>query len=211
MADVLRVRWTVTPRFAPQPWVNCGRCGEVRPFRSSHRIRLNANGKRLDAWLIYKCTTCDNTWNRPVLERRSVGSIGAHLLSALQTNDPELVRRLTFDVEDLRRQQERVEEFADVLVRKDVLSEGTMPRRHLEIRLASPEPSGLRVERLLAMELGLVRERIRDLWQKRRLVVSPDGARVLRRPVRNRMRFTFDLSQEPDSDAIAAAASGVPS
>lgn len=211
MADVLRVRWTIIPRFAPQPWLNCGRCGEVKPFRSSQRIRVNANGKRVDAWLIYKCSACDNTWNRPVVERRSVGSIDPLFLAALQANDPELARRLAFDVEDLRRQRERVEELADVLVRREVLSEGAMPRRRLEISLAAPEPTGLRVDRLLATELGLARERIRDLWEKGRLVASPDGARVLRRPVRDRMCFAIDLSKESDRDEIAVAATGFPS
>lgn len=208
MADVLRVLWTITPRFAPQPWLNCGRCGEVRPFRSSRAFRVNANGRRLDAWLIYKCSACDNTWNRPILERRSVGTIDPHFLAALQANDPGLVRRVAFDVEDLRRRLERVEELADVLVRKDVLQEATLPRRRLEIRLAAPESTGLRVDRLLATELGLARERIRDRWENGGLVISPDGARVLRRPVRDRMWFALDLSQEPDGDEIAVAARG---
>jgi hypothetical protein len=74
-----------------------------------------------------------------------------------------------------------------------------------------PEPSGLRVDRLLATELGLARERIRDLWRDGRLVVSPAGARVLRRPVRDRMCLAVDLSNERDGDEIAAAARGVPS
>lgn len=211
MADVLRVLWTITPRFAPQPWLNCSRCGEVKPFQSGQAIRVNANGRRLDAWLIYKCTTCDNTWNRPILERRSVGTIDPRFLAALQANDPDLVRRLAFDVEDLRRRQERVEEFAQVLVQKHVLSQATPPARRLEIRLAAPEPTGLRADRLLATELGLARDRIRDLWEKGRLVASADSARVLRRPVRDRMCFALDLSQEPDGDRIAVAARGVPS
>ena len=59
------------PRTPPQPWLACSRCRDIRPFRCSEKFRLNANGKRLDAWLIYRCGSCDNTWNRPVLERRN--------------------------------------------------------------------------------------------------------------------------------------------
>ena len=103
MSDVLRVQWTIVPRTPPQPWLACSRCGEAKPFRSSDKIRVNANGKRLDAWLIYRCTSCDNTWNRPVLERRHVGSVDPLVLTSLQANDPTLARRLAFDAESLRR------------------------------------------------------------------------------------------------------------
>ncbi len=210
MADVLRVLWTIVPLFSPQPWLVCAGCGEVKPFRSSQIIRVNANGKNLDAWLIYKCTACDNTWNRPILERRRVGTIDPIFLEALRTNDAGLVRRLAFDVEELRRKQERVEEFADVLVRKEVLSEGAAARRRLEIRLAVPQSTSLRVDRLLATELCLARPRIQELREKGRLVISPNSSRVLRRPVRDRMCLAIDLAKESDSDKIATAAMGLP-
>src|SRR5215813_7649143 len=127
MSDVLRVQWTIIPRTAPQPWIACSRCSEAKPFRSSDRIRVNANGKRVDAWLIYKCTGCGSTWNRPVLERKPVRTIEPDLLMSLHNSEATLTRRLAFDVEGLRRSAGRVEEFDDVLVIKDVRWEGPMP------------------------------------------------------------------------------------
>ena len=50
-------------------------CGDSRRFRSSGKVRLNANGRKLDAWLIYKCESCDRTWNLPLLERAVVGGL----------------------------------------------------------------------------------------------------------------------------------------
>ena len=103
MSDILRVLWTVVLRIAPQPWLNCNRCRGIRLFRSSGKIRVNANGKRLDAWLIYKCISCDSTWNRPILERRHVRTLDPLFLMSLRASDPELMRRLAFDAEKLRR------------------------------------------------------------------------------------------------------------
>src|SRR5215510_3304859 len=103
MSDVLRVQWTITPRTAPQPWLACSRCGEARRFRSSDKIRVNANGRRVDAWLIYKCTSCGGTWNRPILERRPVRTIEPDFLAALCTSEVVLTRRLAFDADGLRR------------------------------------------------------------------------------------------------------------
>ena len=192
MSDVLRVQWTITPRTAPQPWLACSRCGEAKRFRCSDKIRVNANGKRVDAWLIYKCTGCGSTWNRPILERRSVRTIEPDLLRSLHTSESALTRRLAFDVEGLRRNAGRVEEFDDALVIKTVLSESTVPARQLEILCSVPEPVGLRVDRLLANELQLPRSRIQRLARAGNLVAFPQGSH-LRRMVRDGMRLVITL------------------
>ena len=194
MSDVLRVQWTITPRTAPQPWLACSRCGEAKRFRSSDKIRLNANGKRVDAWLIYKCTGCGSTWNRPILERRPVRAIEPDLLMALHTSEAALTRRFAFDVEGLRHSAGRVEEFDDALVTKTVLSESTMPARRLEILCSVPEPVGLRVDRLLANELRLSRSRIQKLARIGDFGLFPPGSQ-LRRPVRDGMRLVLDLAR----------------
>jgi hypothetical protein len=193
MSDVQRVQWTIIPRTAPRPWLACCRCGEARPFRSSDKIRVNANGKRVDAWLIYKCSDCSSTWNRPILERRLVRTIGPDFLMSLRTSEPMLARRLAFDVAELRRSAGRVEEFDDALVIEDVLLESTMPTRRLEILCCVPEPVGLRVDRLLANELQLSRSRIQRLARTGELVAFPQGSH-LRRPVRDGMRLIVSLA-----------------
>ncbi len=206
MSDTLRVQWTIVPQIAPQPWLNCNRCGGIKRFRSSEKIRVNANGKRVDAWLIYKCTSCDSTWNRPILERRHVRTIDPLFLMSLRTNEPRLARRLAFDAEDLRRRASHVEELDDVVVLKDVLSESIMPIRRLEILCTVPEPTRLRVDRLLATELHLSRSRIQSLERTGELIVFNEGSRVLRKAVRDGLRLTINLSSTRDGDRIAISA-----
>ncbi len=202
MPNVLRVQWTITPQIAPRPWLNCNRCGDARPFRSSGKIRMNANGGRIDAWLIYKCKDCENSWNRPLLERRGIGEIDPSMLHALQTNDEDLVRRVAFDVEDLRRRTQRVEEFAEIKVVRKMLSVGQEPLSRLEISLRVPVPTCVRADRLLAGELGVSRSRVQEWQTIGRLTLFPHGARMLRRPVRNEMCVSIDISAEgSDVDA----------
>lgn len=199
MSNVLRVRWTITPQIAPRPWLNCNRCGGARAFHCSGKIRLNANGRRLDAWLIYKCGDCDNSWNRPLFERRNIRDIEPSLLRALQTNEPDWVRRMAFDVEDLRCSAERVEEFGAVEVHKQILREAPEPIALLEILLRTPAPTSLRSDRLLAMELGLSRKRIEALFLEGRLTIVPNGARMLRRSVRDGMRIRIEALAKGDA------------
>lgn len=190
--------------------MNCSRCGAAKPFRSSQKFRVNANGKRVDAWLIYKCTACDKTWNRPVLERRNVDSVDPSLLEALRRNDSELARRLAYDIGDLRRRAATAGASADVTVRKEMLFEAPLSVRWLSLRLAVPQPVTLRLDRLLARELGLSRKHLQELQKADRLVIAPDGPRTLRRPLCEGTCVTLDLSRESDGARICAAARGLP-
>src|SRR5262249_26781633 len=150
MSEALRVKWTIVLQTPPQPLLHCRRCSGTTSFRTSDKIRVNANGKRIDAWLIYRCTSCDNTWNRPILERRHVQSIDPLFLTLLRVNDPKLARGVAFDAEGLKRCAWHLEEFNDSVVSKEVLSESSAPTCQLEILCAVPHPITLRVDRLLA-------------------------------------------------------------
>ena len=202
MSDVLRVQWTITPATAPEPWLNCNRCRGTTRFRTSGKIRVNANGKRLDAWLIYRCTSCDNTWNRSVLEHRHVATIDPALLTSLQANDPELSRRLAF--EKLRRTL-KVDHSVDATVRKEVVSEATRPAGRLEIACVVSETIGLRVDRLLSTELRLSRSRIQSMQNAGHLEAAPEG---LHRPLRNGLHVRIELRGVHGGDKIALAAMG---
>lgn len=118
MCNVLRVQWTITPRTAPQPWLACSGCGDLRAFQASGKIRLNANGRKLDAWLIYKCLICDKSWNRPIFERQNVRDISPSVMEALQSNDPQWIRAETFNLEALRRKSQRIDEFPEFDIEK---------------------------------------------------------------------------------------------
>ncbi|TIN82029.1 MAG: DUF1062 domain-containing protein, partial [Mesorhizobium sp.] len=73
-------------------------CGTVKAYCSSGKFRVNANGKRIDVWLIYRCIDCDNSWNFGIFERCNRRDIDPTLLAALERNDPALAHRHAFDV-----------------------------------------------------------------------------------------------------------------
>jgi hypothetical protein len=189
---VLKVQWTVTPRTPPQPWIKCAGCGGLRPFRSSGKLRINANGKRLDAWLIYKCSGCERTWNRPIVERRNPRYIDPALLHAIQSGHPEWIQAQAFDVSSLKRHARRIDEFTDVEVLKAVLGEDRADWTVLEIALIVPLTTSLRLERLLSTELNLSRSRLQNLHDAGKLRVYPDRKHMLRRPLRHSLRITVD-------------------
>jgi len=206
MSGLLRIRWAIAPQISPRPHIDCNRCGGVRPFRSSGKFRVNANGKRIDAWLIYRCANCDNSWNFAIFERCNRRDVEPALLAALENNDPALARRHAFDTTALRGRIGRVEEFPDVAVQRHVLEGMPENTTLLDLRLSLEMPVSLRLDRLLAGELGISRSRLQG-WQERRLLgIDPDGARALRKPPRDGMGVRIDLSGETDRNTIVAAA-----
>ncbi|MER9965848.1 DUF1062 domain-containing protein [Mesorhizobium sp. M0060] len=208
MSSILRIRWAITPKIAPRPHLNCNRCGGLKPYHSSGKFRVNANGKRIDAWLIYRCIYCDNSWNFGVLERCSRRDIEPALLQAFESNDSALARRHAFDVVALRSRIGRVEEFPEAVVHKEVLGDRPENTTALELHLRLEMPTALRLDRLLANELGISRSRLQVWEEKRLLAVGPDGAKALRRPARAGTAIRVHLSGEPDRDDIISAAGG---
>lgn len=208
MCNILRVRWTVIPRTLPEPRIACSRCEGVRPFRSSGKIRLNANGRTLDAWLIYRCSGCGNTWNRPIFERRNIRDLDRATLEALQSNDPDRVRGWAFDLDALRRKAQSIDECADVDVRKEVLNECDA-WTSLEIGLAVPLATGVRLDRLLARELGMARSELQNACDGMWIRTEPHHPGILRKRIKDGTRVTIGLAAEPESRSRwRAAATG---
>ncbi|TKT54448.1 DUF1062 domain-containing protein [Rhizobiaceae bacterium LC148] len=207
MCDILHVEWTVTSKIPPRPILPCSGCGAQKPFRSSGKTRLNANGRRLDAWLIYRCIDCEKTWNRPILERQNVRQIEPAVLEALQASAPAFVASLEFDAEALRARASRIEESTEFEVRKGAIS-GTERWRRIGITLALPFPIGLRLDRLLAGELGLSRSRLERLFETGEIKVEPERKDTLKRDIRNGTIVTLDLREEAERLAIGTRAIG---
>jgi hypothetical protein len=208
MSSILRIRWAIAPKTAPRPLINCNRCGGVKAYRCSGKFRVNANGKRIDAWLIYRCIDCDNSWNFGILERCNRRDIEPALLQALESNDPVLARRHAFDVVALRSRIGRVEEFPEAAVHQEVLGDRPENTTALELQLGLDMPTALRLDRLLASELGISRSRLQAWEERRLLVVDPEGPKALRKPARTGTVIRIDLAGEPDREAIISAAGG---
>ena len=150
--------------------------------------------------------SCNNSWNFTILERRNRHDIEPALLTALESNDPALARRFAFDAAALRDRAGRVEESPDVTVRKELLDGRPEHAVALSLQLRLEGTTPLRLDRLLAGELGLSRSRLQALDDRRQLTVEPDGARTLRKPLRDGLAVRIDLAGEADCRAILSAA-----
>ena len=207
MSDILRVRWTITPKIAPQPWITCSGCGKLNAFRSSDKVRLNANGRKLDAWLIYKCLTCDKTWNRSIFERQNVREIDPRILEALHSNDPQWIWAEAFNMQALRRKSQRVDVFPEYDVAKTVVHEAAFFKT-IEIELQVALPVNMRLDRLLATELKISRTRLQVLSDGGTIrMTSDENDVVMRRRIKTGVVISIKLEpsdQEIDWQSLVA-------
>lgn len=103
------ITWRLVPLTSPLVQRRCTRCEVKRAFASSDKFRVNAQQKRLDVWLIYKCTHCNATWNSTIKSRVLPQELDPELYQAFLNNDPEVAQRYAFDLEILRRNDVEVD------------------------------------------------------------------------------------------------------
>ncbi len=177
-------RWRVVPAHTPRLIRRCTRCDRSTSFACADAFRVNASGRRLDAWLLYRCTDCDETWKAPLHERVPVDRIDRDRLDALSRNDRALVWTCAFDEAWLGRLGAVIDrDIAVDVVRIDVGD----PTR-IKIELACPVT--IRLDRLLARELSLSRAELARRVADGSIAIEPGGARALRRPLRDRLVLT---------------------
>lgn len=209
MSAILQVRWVIAPLHPPRALLGCSCCGTTRPFQPSGKARLNANGKRLDAWLIYKCAACDDTWNRPIFERQPRASIPQGMLDALQANDPVLLEAIAFDVTGLRRHAPRIETDEGYGVRR--LALGPPAEWDVaQILLDNPAGHDVRLDRLLAAELGLSRATVQAWFEDGRIACDHQGRQALRRAARDGATVTIRPVSPEERARLGAVFRGYP-
>ena len=193
MQGTLSVCWHITPLDYPRIWRHCPKCRGHAAFACSGKFRTNAQKQRLDIWLIYRCAACDTTWNYPLLERRAVRDVDPLLLAAIAHNSADVARRFAFDVVRLRRFADRVEGGSALRVEKRAgIEAGSTPDK-VCIAVSLPEPCAVRLDRLLAGELGVSRAALRQFELLGALQVTPAVRAALRRPIIDGQRICIDL------------------
>jgi hypothetical protein len=191
LSESLRVTWQVTPLQPPLVRRHCRRCAGEKPFVCSMRFRTNAQKKRLDVWLIYRCSACEEVWNLPIVERAAIGEIDG--FDAITHNDPALALRYAFDRVRLMRHG-AIDERTEVSICKSHDAGCAREACAIAIGLAVVQPSGLRLERLLTSGLGISRAQLFRLHDAGALCLSPAPRKGLRTPIMNGHAITIELT-----------------
>ncbi len=69
MSYLRKIEYIIKPEESFTIIRNCSGCGCKTTFHNTNCFRVNANGNKIDVWLIYQCTKCKHTNNLTVYER----------------------------------------------------------------------------------------------------------------------------------------------
>lgn len=89
--------YEIIPTETYQILRGCSGCGSKTVYHNTNRVRVNANGKQIDVWLIYQCGKCKHTYNLPIHSRINRSVLAKEEYEALLRNDQELVYQYGLD------------------------------------------------------------------------------------------------------------------
>jgi len=157
----------------------------IRRFASSDKFRVNAQRQKIDVWLIYKCLDCDDTWNCPIISRRTPKEIGAARYLKFEQNDRHLAWSCAFDFSLLSTVRVQIDPSINFKVERsggDASENGQCTRG---IRLELTHEGVIRLDRLLAEQLQVSRSCLQLWLATGQLVIMPERKNPLSKPAHN--------------------------
>jgi len=209
MRGILRVTWTVTPLWPPVARRHCSNCNRPQRFRTSGKFRVNAQKKRIDVWLLYRCEICEANWNLPIVERALVTAIDPAALCGFMQNEEGLARRHGFDLERLRRHGAQIEACQDFDVRKIHANGCRHDPEAIEVTLRANEPCELRLDQFLAGEFRVSRSCVARLADRGVLTIFPAARKGLRAALADGQVIRLRLEQVDSALALTLTRAAV--
>lgn len=151
-------------------WIirNCPKCGRKANYINTRKFRINANGSKLDIWLIYQCVECKHTFNLAIYERKKVSSIPKEEYQCFLDNDEQLAEMYGKNMQLF--QTNKAEIDFDRLHYGLVKLHGTIENsgfgEQILITVKNPWQLKIRSEKQIAMVLGLSRNQVKSLLEK---------------------------------------------
>ena len=152
----------------------CGGCNCKASYISTGEFRVNANGNKVDVWLIYQCEKCKHTYNLSIYERVRPGEIKDEYGQFL-ANDATLA------FEYGTNKQFFINNRAEINLKEEnyniePINEKTASSLNKEETIIIENPYHLRIrqDKIAAQILGVSRSKIKLLEQEEKIVFEKD-------------------------------------
>ena len=151
--------YQIMPKEAYSIIRNCGGCGCKTNYVSTNEFRVNANGNKVDVWLIYQCEKCKHTYNLPIYERVRPNEIKAEYEQFL-ANDQDMALKYGMDRSLFIRNKAEIDaEHINYSINKVEVVDS---RYGEGFEIYNPYELKLRTDKVVAEILGLSRSEIKE-------------------------------------------------
>ncbi len=147
---------------------NCPKCGRKTYFKNTKKFRINANGNKLDIWLIYQCEECKHTLNLVIYERQKISSIPKEEYRCFLDNNEQLAEMYGKNMQLFRKNKADIDferlnyEFVKLLE----TIEYSDSKEQVVVAINNPYQLKIRPEKQIAEALGLSRGQVKGLLEK---------------------------------------------
>lgn len=147
---------------------NCPKCGRKSHYINTKKFRVNANGNKLDIWLIYQCAECKHTLNLAIYERKKASSITKEEYQCFLDNDEQLAERYGKDMQLFRINKADIDfdRLHYGVIKLHETKEISGFGEQIIITVKNPNQMKIRSEKQIAMVLGLSRNQVKSLLEK---------------------------------------------
>lgn len=151
-------------------WVirSCPKCGRKTHYINTKKFRINANGNKLDIWLIYQCAECKHTLNLAIYERKKVSSVPKEEYQCFLNNNEQLAEMYGKNMQLFRTNKADIdfEKMHYDFVKRQETTESSGFGEQIVITIKNPYQLKIRSEKQIAMVLGLSRSQVKNLLEK---------------------------------------------
>lgn len=184
MSYLRKIEYKMEPTQSFHVVRNCAGCGTKANYINTGRFRVNANGNKLDVWLIYQCEKCKHTFNLSIYERKNPGKIPQEEYEKFLENNEELAAEYGKSLPFFARNRAEVEKESVVYGYKAEsgewigTEEQTAYRKGDLIVVHNPYGMRVRVEKQVAEILNVSRSQVKKIMEKNEIEVRRYGEYV---------------------------------
>lgn len=181
MSYLEKIEYEIVARDSFSVIRNCSGCGKKSFFTNTKKFRVNANGNRLDVWLIYQCEKCKHTYNLAIYERAKVSSVPAEEYKSFLANDEQLAEMYGRNYQLFKKNKAEidVEAINYKFVRLKGLSDDDDHKQQIEIMIHNPNGLKIRPEKQIAEILSLSRSQAKKLMELGDITVESNSPEVI--------------------------------
>lgn len=142
---------------------NCQGCGCKSSYVNTGNYRVNANGNRVDVWLIYQCEKCKHTYNLTIHERTRPSELDSEDYGKYLANDRTLAMQQGMDKNILANNQVEID-WDNLSYELYPLSETAQQSSGIIIQ--NPYNLRIRMDKVLPVILQMSRSRVKNLMKQ---------------------------------------------
>ena len=181
MSYLKKTEYEIIPKESFTVIRNCSGCGRKSYFKNTKRFRVNANGSKLDVWLIYQCEKCRHTLNLAIYERQKASSVPGKEYQSFLSNDEELAERYGRDFRlfaknkaeiDFERADHQYEKLSEALETDVYVGQAV-------ITIRNPYGLKIRPEKQIAEILKMPRSQVKKMIEEEKIRVEHTSLQVI--------------------------------